>query len=549
METLSRDLSKITQKKRLAMLKAESPELLMLVTELKERVKELKEKVNPLRTVLEESAEMKEVFSDDLVDYLEAKQQILLSYCINVVFYLALKSEGRSVKNHPVLKQLLELRYVMEKMRPLDSKLKYQLDRLIKFSTLSAEDRQAMKLRPNLSALRARGTGSDEDDDEDDGSSDGDSGEMNEGQDSGSEVASSEEEDAYVKRSRKGKQDDAQDAAVYRPPKMAAQPYHDEEAAEEKRVRKKDKLKAKLKGSEMLQALQEEFGDAPLAESSSGLTGLSREEREAQEAEDERRSFEEERFVRLVVSKKDKKAMKRAQKNAGKMDSLAGIGDVGEFEEVSKLVNQGRSAGASLDAMEAGFDDDDGGDDDNYEYADANNAAALERAMTAFTDDNGVRKKRRRAPEGPMDTSIGGGNDDDDDDDDDDDGGDDDDGDDDDDDDANLYEDFVDKKRAYKSKKKDHYSVSPTFGSDMAEEVADGKKRAASYEIIKNRGLTPHRKKANRNPRVKKKEQYRKAVINRKGAVRDVITGVGNSYAGEATGINKTIARSRKFSD
>lgn len=45
-------------------------------------------------------------------------------------------------------------------------------------------------------------------------------------------------------------------------------------------------------------------------------------------------------------------------------------------------------------------------------------------------------------------------------------------------------------------------------------------KRAITYEMAKNKGLTPHRKKDQRNPRVKYKNKYRKAVIRRKGAVR-----------------------------
>ena len=51
--------------------------------------------------------------SDELVQYLEVKQQILLAYCTNMVFYLILKSEGKSVRAHPVMRQLLELRYVV----------------------------------------------------------------------------------------------------------------------------------------------------------------------------------------------------------------------------------------------------------------------------------------------------------------------------------------------------------------------------------------------------------------------------------------------------
>jgi hypothetical protein len=40
--------------------------------------------------------------------------------------------EGRSVKDHPVMGQLLELRTIMDKMRPLDAKLKHQIERLLK---------------------------------------------------------------------------------------------------------------------------------------------------------------------------------------------------------------------------------------------------------------------------------------------------------------------------------------------------------------------------------------------------------------------------------
>lgn len=45
-------------------------------------------------------------------------------------------------------------------------------------------------------------------------------------------------------------------------------------------------------------------------------------------------------------------------------------------------------------------------------------------------------------------------------------------------------------------------------------------KRAITYQMAKNRGLTPYRKKELRNPRVKHKIKYRKALIRRKGAVR-----------------------------
>ncbi|CAM9638532.1 unnamed protein product [Scytosiphon promiscuus] len=72
-------------------------------------------------------------------------------------------------------------------------------------------------------------------------------------------------------------------------------------------------------------------------------------------------------------------------------------------------------------------------------------------------------------------------------------------------------------------------------------------KRGASYTIIKNRGLTPHKNKLNRNPRSKKREAFRKATIRRKGQVRDIRTGEADAYGGESTGIKSNVTRSRKL--
>ncbi|KAJ8722158.1 hypothetical protein PYW08_004560 [Mythimna loreyi] len=73
-----------------------------------------------------------------------------------------------------------------------------------------------------------------------------------------------------------------------------------------------------------------------------------------------------------------------------------------------------------------------------------------------------------------------------------------------------------------------------------------GEKREITYQIAKNKGLTPHRKKDQRNPRVKHKLKYRKAKIRRKGAVREPRTEL-TRYAGEASGIKANVKKSIKI--
>ena len=141
-------------------------------------------------------------------------------------------------------------------------------------------------------------------------------------------------------------------------------------------------------------------------------------------------------------------------------------------------------------------------------------------------------KKRRRAPAGRMDDDGEGQGDSD---------YDRDEGD-------NLLEEFSKKKRDFAAKKKEHYAPEARYGG-LIETVPESGKRAATYEIMKNKGLTPHRKKENRNPRVKKRLAYEKAIVRRKGQVREVTAGAAGSYDGELTGIKANIARSRKINN
>lgn len=245
------------------------------------------------------------------------------------------------------------------------------------------------------------------------------------------------------------------------------------------------------------------------------------------------------------MTRKDKQAAKRRATEATRLDNFE---DFGAFDEIAKLANIDNSAGG--DAEASGFD-----------KVDKNSVLALQKAVQALSksgtkagkrsmaedndsdaddyyaqmmaaaanggDDNTSSRKRRKAPE-MSEFAPGGGSDDDDDDA------------------AALLADYSNKKKQFQSTKQAQYAAEPRYGG-FEESVGDGDKRAASYEIVKNKGLTPHRKKANRNPRVKKREKYAKAVVARKGQVRDVISGAAGAYGGEMTGIKANIARSRKI--
>lgn len=542
-EKIQRDISKLSKKQRLEILKSEAPEMLGLVDELNEKLKDLQERVEPMRASITSLLEKGPV-EDELCLYLQVKQQLLLSYCVNIIFYLMLRAEGRSVQSHPVMKQLLKLRYAMEKMRALDGKMKHQIDRLLSISDSNDTGKNisggfsTSSSRPNISALLQ----SVDDDDKD------------------------SEEDGKQKKilSKEG---------IYRAPKSYAVPYKDEKDLTqlEEKIQRKQK---KIKNSELLETLREEFGQAPEQTSSSGLGKLSKEHKQIDDEIEERRKFEEERFVRLTLSKKDKKALKKRREmtfDAGQ-ELVGDMGDIDDLESLTTLTNNlqsiepsssstleriSKKTGVNSDTLTTAlkkavsvFTNEEkagkgkgkkskekkirGGDEEDFDAGNMRASMMREREVDNDNDcgddfdgvvmeredlDERPSNKRRRAPELFNDEEAS----------------------------PNLLEEFSQKKKQYLDQKRDHYTATQRVGGH--EDLLDDpeSKRAASYEIMANRGLRPHRKKSNRNPRVKKREAYDKAVLKRKSQVRDVVQGSTMSYGGELTGIKANLSRSRRF--
>ncbi|CAI5759465.1 unnamed protein product [Candida verbasci] len=83
--------------------------------------------------------------------------------------------------------------------------------------------------------------------------------------------------------------------------------------------------------------------------------------------------------------------------------------------------------------------------------------------------------------------------------------------------------------------------------AEFQENLGEEGKRAINYQILKNKGLTPHRKKENRNSRVKKRKQYEKAQKKLKSVRQVYDSNNRGPYEGEKTGIKKGLSRSVKL--
>lgn len=68
--------------------------------------------------------------------------------------------------------------------------------------------------------------------------------------------------------------------------------------------------------------------------------------------------------------------------------------------------------------------------------------------------------------------------------------------------------------------------------------------RSLTHAILSNKGLTPHRAKAVRNPRVKKRQKFEKAkkrVSSQKATFKGGVSSTGGRYDGEQSGISKVV--------
>ncbi|RLL97699.1 hypothetical protein CFD26_104248 [Aspergillus turcosus] len=307
----------------------------------------------------------------DGISLLDTKSDLLLSYLHNLVFLVIFQlrevasSESKAEENSDVdngnsslreeiVKKLTELRVYLDRgVRPLEGRLKYQVDKVIK----AAEDadraeRNAHPTTKSKAKNAKSGSNNESGSDESSGDSESDS----EGEDE-------EEEDidemAYrpnISAFSKGVKSDARTEektdkkvsgdGIYRPPRImpTALPTTDRKEQRDRRPRRSNVI------DEFVSA---EMSAAPMAEPSIGSTivqgGRHSKTRKERELEAERNTYEETNFVRLAKESKKERAKRRGQ---GKESTFGGEEwrDLTEgADRIAKLTRRANGSGSALE--------------------------------------------------------------------------------------------------------------------------------------------------------------------------------------------------------
>jgi len=260
----------------------------------------------------------------DGISLLDTKNELLLSYLQNLVFLIILKLRNQYTvatspssdvpTDHDVVQNLVALRVYLEKgVRPLESRLKYQLEKLL----LAAEDEASKTVANGTDSNVVRHSQKDSNQELDDSGDERPSAPPRI-----SDLSYRPNPSAFRLPSRRFPSP-SRKSGVYRPPQVT--PMAPPSAKKPQRPRTSRTINS---------FIREEYDDAPMAEPSigagSGLKGR------AAEKEAERRRYEEGRLVRLPGE--GKKANKRRR------DLGEGFGedDFGMGMELGDLVKGGK---------------------------------------------------------------------------------------------------------------------------------------------------------------------------------------------------------------
>jgi len=119
----------------------------------------------------DDEVENDKILTKNGLGFLELKNVVMLEYVTDLSLLLLMKSHGKKIEGARAVERIVENRTVLEKMKPIEKKLKYQIDKYIKVAENGGRIRpdDPIHFKPNPSALASE-DGSAEDSDEGDGS-------------------------------------------------------------------------------------------------------------------------------------------------------------------------------------------------------------------------------------------------------------------------------------------------------------------------------------------------------------------------------------------
>ena len=231
--------------------------------------------------------------------FMELKNKIFISYLMDLTYLMWNKISGQQIEGLDAIKRLVENRTVLERMKPIEHKLKYTFDKLIKTSNEGTVDpKDPLNLKPKLNTIVGV----------EDNMSDDDNNQIQDNY-------NSEENTEKPSKARSG---------LYVPPKVAQMRFDEEE---DRKTKALEREKKRALSSRIIAELRSEFDVGPEEVSHSSNMNRSRIHRFLKD----KTAYEEEYMTRMSLTKKQRNEAKR-------MQTMTSLGDgLTRFEDISAL--------------------------------------------------------------------------------------------------------------------------------------------------------------------------------------------------------------------
>ncbi|CAG8647054.1 5380_t:CDS:2, partial [Dentiscutata erythropus] len=266
----------------------EIPDFLKLINELKIKAKGIKEQIS----ITTERVNNHSLKTNCGVSLLDVKNHTLLQYITNLAFLILLKLDGKSISDHSVISNLVELRIILEKIKPVEQKLKYQIDKLIRAATIeNIEENNANLMTSNTAVADP--------------------------------LSFKPNLQDFV-----SKVDDKDEKA----------PVHFDEGNHSVREKDQSRLIARASKSRIMKDLITEFDDKPEEiDATGGVRAEMMYDKRIEEKLAERNRYEEENFIRLQIPKKE---LKKLKNNSRKLvDDFENLNDFNSLATIQEDVD------------------------------------------------------------------------------------------------------------------------------------------------------------------------------------------------------------------
>ncbi|KAJ2623866.1 hypothetical protein H4R22_005092 [Coemansia sp. RSA 1290] len=269
------------------------------------------------------------------LSFLEVKHHTMLSYLSNLSFLALLKLHGRKLQGHEIIKSLIEDRTVLEKMKPLEQRLKYQIDKLLQTAITSeatqeqlgtTDDPEKAPVSDDRAKLAAAMLS----------------------EDALADPSAFKPNPSQLAKDIREEDQIAMESGVYRAPKQT--PVHYEDNAVDQREREEQRLMERASRSRLVQDLMAEYDDRPEKSTASGNPSVGIHDSRMERLATERARYEEENFTRLAMNKKERKGLRK--KLTGLDDEFAHLNDFAGMAGLRRSAEASESKAAILDRIQ-----------------------------------------------------------------------------------------------------------------------------------------------------------------------------------------------------